>query len=298
MRPTIYRADDLFHGTPPPLSDFGRRLLAEGDSWFTIGTVMLPQSSNVLQELEFGWSTAIVTSAYPGDTMKRMVDGVNDPHFDRLLRRRPYASFWEAILISAGGNDLIDAAQVPPQDKNGNPVLPDRRLLLQAGEAPAGAQGTARYISDAGWTRLADYLGANFAELVARREQGPSKGRPIIAHTYAIPTVRPSGTVGSPKGWLFPAMELYAIPEVDRQPVCDELFQRMRLLLLSLDSTSGSPRALPAVRVFDSAGVASIVPAAPGTRGSSGDWVNEIHLTPGGYRKMGTAMGAWAEPLM
>jgi hypothetical protein len=298
MRPDIYRADSLFQGTPPPLSDYGRRLLAEGDSWFTIGTINLPHSSNVLQEFEFSQSTAIVTSAYPGDTMKRMVDGVNDPYFDRLLRRRPFASFWEAILISAGGNDLIDAAQVPPLDANGAPVPPGQRLLLQPGEAPAGAVGAARYISESGWARLADYLAANFAELVARREQSPSKGRPIIAHTYAVPTVRPSGTVGSPNGWLFPAMQRYGIPDVDRQPVCSELFQRLRALLLSLDQTSGSPRALPAVRVFDSAALATIVPAAPGTSGSSGDWVNEIHLTPGGYRKMGTAMGAWAEPLM
>ena len=75
MRPVIYRADSLFHGTTPPLGDYGRRLLAEGDSWFTIGTIRLPQSSNVLQEFEFSRSTAIVTAAYPGDTMKRMVDG-------------------------------------------------------------------------------------------------------------------------------------------------------------------------------------------------------------------------------
>ncbi len=298
MRPVIYRADSLFHGTTPPLGDYGRRLLAEGDSWFTIGTIRLPQSSNVLQEFEFSRSTAIVTAAYPGDTMKRMVDGVNDPYFDRLLRRRPYASFWEAILISAGGNDLIDAAQVPPRRADGTPIPPDQRLLLQPGEAPAGAAGAARYISDAGWARLAGYLAANFGELVARREQGPSKGRPIIAHTYAMPTVRPAGTVGSPNGWLWPAMQQCGIPDADRQAVCDELFQRLRALLLSLDETSGSPSALPAVRVFDSAALATIVPAAPGTSGSSGDWVNEIHLTPGGLRKMGTAMGAWAEPLM
>lgn len=298
MRPDIYRADSLFHGTTPPLSDYGRRLLAEGDSWFSIGTINLPHSSNVLQEFEFSQSTAIVTAAYPGDTMKRMVDGVNDPYFDRLLRRKPYASFWEAILISAGGNDLIDAAQVPPRRADGTPIPQDQRLLLQPGEAPAGTAGAARYISEAGCARLASYLVANFGELVARREQGPSKGRPIIAHTYAMPTVRPSGTVGSPNGWLFPAMQQCGIPDADRQAVCDELFQRLRALLLSLDETSGLPLALPAVRVFDSAALAPIVPAAPGTSGFSGDWVNEIHLTPGGFRKMGTAMGAWAEPLI
>ena len=39
--------------------------------------------------------------------------------------------------------------------------------------------------------RLAQYLLANFAEFVRRRDDGISKGRPLCLHTYATPTARP-----------------------------------------------------------------------------------------------------------
>lgn len=300
MRPLVYPADWLFRTQPPPLSDFGRRLLAEGDSWFTIGTLNLAQASNVLFKLEFAQTTAIVNCAYPGDTLRRVVDSVHDPYFDELLRKPNFASFWEAILISAGGNDLIDAAQVPPVDLHGQPIAPAQRLLLTPAEASTNGDPADpdRFISTSGWTTLASYLKANFAILVQRRDQGPSASRPIFLHTYAVPTVRPAGTIGAPNGWLFPAFEAAGIAAADRQPTSDRLFERLRHLLKSLDAGSGSPDALPHVHVFDSAALPDIVAALPGTSGASNDWVNEIHLTPDGYGKLGRAFGTFIEQVM
>src|SRR5688572_17549892 len=111
---------DVFTKTAPPqpgdLSAAGRRLLAEGDSWFTLGTLNLAQGTNVLLELQFKQKNAVMSWAYPGDTLQRMVKGINDPDFDRALWNRKggnFASFWEGVIISAGGNDLIAAAQAP-----------------------------------------------------------------------------------------------------------------------------------------------------------------------------------------
>lgn len=303
MKPVVYPADYLFRPDPPPLSAFGRRLLAEGDSWFTIGSLNLPQASNVLFKLEFEQSHAIVNCAYPGDTLQHMVDHLHDPYFDRLLRRPRFASYWEAVLVSAGGNDLIDAAQVPPVDAKGRPLPADRRLLLTPQEAAANAGATgvtsaAHHVSDAGWNRLAAYLRANMAELVTRRDQGPSAGRPIFLHTYAVPTVRPAGTVGASKGWLYPACIAAGIPESLRQGVAELLFERLRQLLLGLADNSGQPHALPQVHVFDSAALPAIQPAAPGSSGLSGDWINEIHLSPAGYAKMGRPFGAFIDGVL
>lgn len=300
MRPDVFQAHEIFSAYPPPLSDYGRRLLAEGDSWFTIGTLNLPRSSNILLNLEFQRSTAVVSCAYPGHTLQHMVDNLHDPYFDRFLRQPNFSSYWEALLISGGGNDLIDAAQAPFEDAQGQPLPPERRLLLTAAEVAANttAQGAARYVSEAGWNRLATYLRANYAELVLRRDQGPSRGRPLLLHTYAVPVVRPSGTVGAPRGWLYPAMVAYAIPEGDWQTLASLLFTRLRELLLSLDQGSGLPGALAQVHVFDSAGLQTLVSATPGTSGRSGDWVNEIHLTPTGYRKLGRAMGAFVDDVL
>lgn len=228
----------------PPLSQFGRRLLAEGDSWFTIGTLNLPEASNILFKLELTVTTAIVNCAYPGDTLQHMVDNVNDPYFDRLLCRKRFSSYWEAILISAGGNDLIDATQVGPLDRNGIRVPIDQRLLLTPDEASQNlsATGPDRYISEGGWHRLAKYLQTNFRELTQRRDKGPSKGRPLFTHTYSIPTIRPSGTLGNPRGWLYPALAAFDIPDASRQGVTSALFGRLRMLLLGHTKPRVSPR--------------------------------------------------------
>ncbi len=297
MRPVVYPADYMLRDPPPPLEQYARRLLAEGDSWFTIGTLNLPRASNVLFTLEFQQTVAIVNCAYPGHTLHHMVDNLHDPYFDRLLRAPRFASYWEAILISGGGNDLIDAAAVGPVGSDGQAVPGAKRLLLTPAEA--AAQGSAdqapSYVSEAGWSALAGYLRSNFIELVARRDQGPSAGRPLFTHTYATPTVRASGTVGAKQGWLHPAMEKLGIPLPVRQPLAELLFGRLRALLLELDQDSGLPGALPQVHVFDSAALSTIVPASPGATGISGDWVNEIHLLPEGYKKMGLPFGQFID---
>jgi lysophospholipase L1-like esterase len=293
MRPTrVIQAANLFG---EDLSGYGRRLLAEGDSWFTIGALNLGQASNLLLEQDFTTRSVIVSCAYPGDTLQQMAKGVRDRDFDRLLRQPRFQRYWEAILLSAGGNDLIDAAQHRAVKADGSPAKVDERVLLTPAEAAVvnpGVSGPARFLSNPGWAKLAGYLNQCLADLVARRDQGISQGRPLILHTYSAPTVRPSGTVGASKGWLYPAMLDYGIPEADWQGVAGALFERLRQLWLQAAQT------LPQVHVFDSASLVPLVPAAPGSGGVSGDWVNEIHLTPGGYQKLGARMGPWIEQLL
>lgn len=298
MKPRITNPAEMRSGEPPDLASYGRRLLAEGDSWFTLGGLNLPQNSNLLYELEVQTSTIVVSCAYPGDTLLQMVAGISDPDFDRMLRKKSFASYWEAIVVSAGGNDLIAAAQLPVHDKAGQATPQEHRILLSPQEVAAGAAGPARYVSEAGWQRLEGFLLANFRVLVARRDEGPSKGRPLLLHTYSVPTVWPVGTVGSSKGWLFPAFETAGIPPAERQAVAAELFGRLRSLLLSLDSGSGHANALPAVRVFDSATAVALQPPDIRSTSSSGDWVNEIHPNRAGYAKLGKAMGAWMETVL
>jgi hypothetical protein len=103
VKPVVTNPAELrANSSAPPLGGYGRRLLAEGDSWFTLGSLNLLQDSNLLFELEVATSTVIVNCAYPGDTLRRMVDGIDDVDFDRLLRKRNFASFCEAIIVSAG----------------------------------------------------------------------------------------------------------------------------------------------------------------------------------------------------
>jgi hypothetical protein len=300
MRPVVYPGDFLSRETPPAIELFNHRFLAEGDSWFTIGTLNFFDASNLLLELDFEQSTAVVTCAYPGDTLQQMVHFWKDPFFSRLLSEPRFAMDWDAILISAGGNDMIDAAQVPTVDENGSAISPDRRLLLTPNEAaqkPAPTEAE-QFVSQAGWERFAHYLNANFDLLVKERDHGRNRDRPIFLHTYVLPTVRPAGTLRRPMGWLFPAFESFGIPVATRQGVSDVLFNRLRQLLRDLSHDSGAPTSLPHIHVFDSAAVTTIKAAESNATGPSNDWTNEIHLSREGYRKIGRPFGAFIEQVL
>lgn len=301
MKPAVYPSDWLLRNEPPPLADYGQRLLAEGDSWFTIGTLNLAAASNLVFQLEFTQSTGIVNCAYPGQTLNHMADNLNDPYFDALLRQPRFARYWEALLLSGGGNDLIDAAQHQSVNRDGSPAPLAARLLLTPAEAAQHKPGDAspeRHISEEGWALFAHYLVRNVSEIVHRRDQGPSRGRPLFMHTYALPTVWRCGTVGAADGWLWKAFNDYRIAEADRQPLANTLFDRLRVLLLGLASDSGQPQALPQVHVYDSASLVALDAPDPVATGESGDWVNEIHPNPTGYKKLGRAFGPFIEAVL
>ncbi|WP_338880067.1 hypothetical protein WHX56_01270 [Achromobacter veterisilvae] len=297
-RPQVHPADTM-NEYPPPVLSGGRRFLAEGDSWYTLGTLKGSRLSNLLFELGLSTRTQILNCAYPGDTLKHMVESVERSTFNRLLYLPRFEHKWDAILLSAGGNDFIDATATPLTDSEGKPTPAEQRILLRPDEtASSTLTGPERYVSTAGWATLTRYLLQNFQAMAGRRDQGKNRGRPIFVHTYAKPTVRPSGVLPRDKGWLYPAFNNYGVPPDFWQPVCDHLFEQLRLFMLSLDQGSGSPNAIPKLHVFDSASMSGIKPAKPGEKGESGDWINEIHLTPKGYRKVGKEFGKMIEKVL
>lgn len=298
MRPDRVLAAQFFAGEPPVLH--WPAMLAEGDSWFTLGELNFPAATNLMLQLDLPRRSTVVDSAYPGDTLQNMVDGINDTHFDRLLRHPRFALSWSAILLSAGGNDLIDALGVPVYAADGSRNPMSSRLLLAPDEFATvhpGESGPLRWVSEDGWGTLAAFLRHNLRVLVERRDSGPAASRPLVLHTYSMPTVWACGTIGAPEGWLYPAMNRAGVPEQERQDLCKEFFERLRRLLLSADCDNGDTP-LPQVHVFDSAGRVRLDPPHPGRRRSSGDWANEIHPNRSGYRKLGRAMGPWLDALL
>lgn len=156
MQAVIKSPSDLRADIDPAPESYGKRFLAERDSWFTFSTLWLPRNSNLLFGLDVPQSTFIINCAAPGDTLRHMVRFPKNRGFANLLRGRE-ARIWDAILISAGGNDLIDAAGVPPLDPGGQALAPELRLLRTPEEAAAGPPGE-RFISEPGWDALAHYL--------------------------------------------------------------------------------------------------------------------------------------------
>ena len=89
----------------PDDPDYAWRILAEGDSWFTIGAI---PSSNLLYELRLKKRTVVLNLGYPGDTIANVSQLSANTEFTRRLVHPNWASDWNALLLSGGGNDLIE----------------------------------------------------------------------------------------------------------------------------------------------------------------------------------------------
>jgi hypothetical protein len=271
----------------PNFGEFGIRFLAEGDSWFTIGALNPVKNSNLLFEMRFAQSAVAINCATPGDTLKRMAQTSSDPVFvDLLVGRRRRA--WDGILLSCGGNDLIDALAV-----RGAGIPLHLRLLREAAEWGDPAQGAARYLSDAGWQTFSTYLKANLDHIIGLRDAAPSqsRGAPVFLHGYAVPTPRPAPAEFGIGPWLLPSVQAYGVPELDYEAVAALLIGRLAALLASCAADAAR---FPNLHFFDSTALA-ITPAAKGSVGVSGDWVNEIHLTQRGCEKLAVPWAAAIE---
>jgi len=275
----------------PDLGAYRWRLLAQGDSWFSNAKSKLDAHANLLQELVFPDPACAVNCAGTGDALAHMVDLESAPDFVRLLSA-PDSPTWNGILLSVGGNDLIDAAKTPAHDGAGNEVPLHLRLLRRQTEWGPPSAGVARYFSEPGWATYAEYLRTNVRHLLTLRDQGPSAGKPVFMHCYAVPMPRPAGSedleLGARGPWLYPALKAYALPGADWAAISRLMVFHLAQLLKSM---AADTQQFPGLHVFDSTSV-PLAPAAPGSSGSSGDWHNEIHLNHSGSFKIARA---WSE---
>jgi hypothetical protein len=249
-------------------ADYRWHFLAEGDSWFSFGSFL---GNSLLNQLWFGQKALITQTAMPGDTMGHMVDWFRDANFTTLVdggRHGSRAWRFDAILLSGGGNDLIDAIS----DR-----YVDQRLLALCSttDPPQAATDCIRW--DA-WQRFEQYLRANFramSEFVGNSARNADT--PIFVHTYDYPTPRDSGGGFGSGPWLLPALRAHRVPEHLWLAVTDLLFD-------GLAGVIRDPR-LANVTVVDSAGTLERAP--PGSAGETRHWLNEIHPNPAGYRQLG-----------
>ena len=255
---------------------FEQKYLAQGDSWFSIGHIPPWATGNLLQQMVLSRSCVAVNCAHPGWELAHMTDTTAAQDFLNQLNGN-VASRWNAILISGGGNDLIDAANAKPEA----PV--NARLLLNPLEWLDPTLGVARYLSAAGWTTFTDHMEAVLMHLLEQRDKASTnRDVPLFLHTYDYVTVRnaPAGLGLGP--WLYKAMhDLYRIPMGDWDALADELINRMAAMWQSLSASNAGRQ----INVVDTRGTTTR--ALPGTSGASNDWQNEIHPTPHGYALLG-----------
>lgn len=275
---------------PFPFDLFERQLLAQGDSWFSIGALPPTRTTRVLAELKLQRSCVIVNCAKPGAVLHRMTNTTTEQAFLRLLRGRT-ARRWDAILLSGSGNDLIEAVGAPPTAEL------SQRLLLTPAERGNGPLTGAGYISEAGWTTFAEHIARVFNAVVDERDRGINRATPLVWHNYArvMPTRVGAGAGFGP--WLLPALELYGVPADDHLKLSDELIARLGRLVQDTVDARRAQDPDARLHVVDSQG-AGLELAAPDATGPSGDWENEIHPSKPGYVKVAMAWEKVLDPIL
>lgn len=266
---------------PFPFDLYERRCLAQGDSWFTIGALPPTKTTRILAELRLFQSTVIVNCAYPGAELRLMTNTTRAPEFRRLLTGK-LAMQWHAILLSGAGNDLIAAAGASPA------AAPQLRLLRTAAERGTGPLAPADYLSEPGWTTFDEHIGTVFNQLLDLRDSGINRGTPLVWHNYARVMPRPAAAGLGFGPWLITALRQFAVPPEDHLAVADEMLARLRRLIDDL--VTARHAADPQCRVFVADSMsAGLELAQADSTDVSGDWVNEIHPTRGGYKKCAEA---------
>lgn len=273
-----------------PFELYQARCLAQGDSWFSIGALPPPLTSNVLDAMVLSKAVVVVNCARPAKLLQHMADTSRDRRFLRLLSGK-LALRWDAILLSGGGNDLIDAAGVGPT------APPALRLLATPAERGPGPLPPSGYVSAAGWATFEHHLAAVFAALVDRRDSGINRQVPLVLHTYAHLMPRPAGAGAGFGPWLQPALDAFAVPPADREAVARELLDRLADLLARLVAQRQAQDPGCALHLVDTR-AAGLVPAEATATGASGDWVNEIHPSRAGYRKCAAVWRATLDHLV
>ena len=236
--------------------------LAEGDSWFSAGA--LP-SSNILYELRLPQRTLVLSLARPGQTLVHMSTISRSNFLKYYLTEERNTWKWTAILLSGGGNDLIDRIGAIVQHGTGS--------------------NPASYINEDELSTVCNEIVEGYKRIVAVRDvpNGMNNGVPIFLHTYDRVTPRdaPSraGVIPVAGPWLIDTLEECEIHDPRLQcAVADQVFDRLTNTLLSLQTQ------LPNFHVVATTG--TLARADSGTTGNSRDWLNEIHANRRGYKKI------------
>lgn len=261
------------------LNDYRRVILAEGDSWFSYGSTKF---RNLPSALELSDPTCILNIAEPGDTLRRMHETTRNPEFYFYLRNKG-GRRWNAILLSGGGNDLIDAIWNEKEKKS-------EILVRPADPSMVDASTLRDVVNEEALAALLGYIRTNVEQIVEEgRDGGDSESRdvPLFMHTYALVQPRKSPVKYLGKGpWLYPACKWLGIDET--------LWLGLSRLLLGELAACLKSIHLPNFFVVDTLAAMTLVPAEPGSLDRSNDWENEIHPDRDGYRKLAAP---WADEL-
>jgi lysophospholipase L1-like esterase len=257
-------------------------ILAEGDSWFHIGgSTGVGNARNLLDEITINnKQTLLLNMALSGDTVIRISESFGSSKFKKMLKDHP----WHLILLSAGGNDLIDALT-----EDLKYAVDGKNLSIIQKSANNGSFES--YINKGDLDLLIKFVLSKYEALFKYIRTTKNKEVPIIIHTYDFPTPRDSAAkiVGfKAKGpWIHESLETKEVPEKYRVEICDYIFKCLADALLTLHAPN-----LPNVANVYVVKTHGTLLRADSVSGESYDWLNEIHPNEKGLAKLAKKINA------
>jgi hypothetical protein len=258
-------------------------IYAEGDSWFDKFTPIPSAGTNLLDEIRLPFHSAVVDVSHIGDEVRSMVEGVQA----RQTRAMFKIFDFDAILLSAGGNDLknifseLFAAKARLDKGFTSPWQPeDLDRLSRPNTYQAFFKEVIRNIG-------------RFIDMRDHAENLKTRNAPIFVHGYDYFQPRPAAAaifIGTRTGrgpWLYPSMNEAGLSDARMRSAADAVVDELN------DQLKASIAPLGNVFVIDSRGL--LTPAAAGSTSESGDWLDEIHPSQQGFVKL--ARNRWDVPL-
>lgn len=160
---------------------FTQRVLADGDSWFSLGG----WTGNLLMPLDAP-HRLIVNCAAPGDELGD-THAIGNDEFARLLAPTDGVPAWDAVLLSAGGNDLLGHCS--------RFIVPDAIAA----------------IDEAALDEVLDGIESNLIRFM-RLTQSAQPGVPVLCHTYDHPPVSRRWWPWNFGPWIAPVFKAADIP--------------------------------------------------------------------------------------
>ncbi len=250
-------------------NNFKYRFLAEGDSWMDRSSMF---EGSLLQQLArtmdaAGDDVLIINLAMFGDTMRRIGDCVAGDF--KMWLRTQFSWKFDAVLLSAGGNDFIDAAREPD---------PGQGILKDLAGAPTPASGHDCIRRDAVAALVTQYLDPNFALLRDQVQNSRHANTPIFLNNYDTPTARNAPAFPGGRAWLFNAYTKNSIPSTLWPDLTDSFFNDVQTTIARWKVGRPNVVSVPTD--------GTLTPALPLAPGNSNDWLNEIHPNQAGWKKL------------
>jgi len=254
--------------------NYERVFLAEGDSWFDIFTPAPLHQPNLLNSLRVPWRSAVVDISHIGDTAEAMSTGRQAAHTRQLLDLFTF----NALLLSAGGNDLKDAF---------NDLFMRNAAAAARGDPSAKSGADILDVDSKAANDIITKVCESVALWIGLRDGSKLNPRtPVILHGYDYLQPRPAGARLTVDGavirgpWIYPVLHGHASDDEMRDKAHIVIDKFNKVLADRLNAMTG-------VHLLNTRNTLTL--AAPGTDRESNDWMDEIHPTPAGFDKLANA---------